>query len=209
MAIIKGKGGLAGGATFITLVVGLLLYLHLGGKVEVPRTVEPLAGTKKVYVCEGAPDWVYAELPDAMEFWRSHGVSYGAVIEDAQCPPACSIGERLVPCREGGITIDLRDQPYVDDHADETLRKSVDGKLKWATILLPRGILPSEEADAPTLSKDVDALVLAHALGHAEGFEHSVTRITRGKNAGAVAHKTGELMHPKLHHLGWGTAGLP
>jgi len=202
---ISGKtaGGIAGGA-FTAVVVGLLLFLHLGGKVEVPRFAEPLSGAKRIYLCKGAPAWVALELADAQAFWKKHGAVYGTVEKNADCPATCQIDGRAVACHEGAITIDLRDQAFDQEaHAGETLWVKQGERLRWVTLLLPDKIEPPE--GGASLPKDINALVLTHEMGHAEGLDHSLTRISKG----AISHKTGEVMNPATSGLGWGAAGLP
>jgi len=186
--------GIAGG-TLTLIVVGLLVGLHLAGKPEVPRHARPLPLGRNVYLCSTVPAWVVKALPEAQKFWSAHGADYGDVIQDPHCAPTCKAPDgRPMVCHTGGITIDLRDQGFSDDHLGETTGAYPDGKLQWATILLP--------SEVP---KGMEALVLAHELGHAEGYDHSQTKII----GGAISHKTGEIMHPSAAQLGWGAAGLP
>jgi hypothetical protein len=214
MPKISKKTGMALGWGGALLMGGLLAFLHLGAKVEVPRIADPLPGAKPVYVCKGAPSWVKQEMAPAKRFWTRHGAKYGAVWFDADCPPDCKVTDpvsgrvRLLPCREGAITVDLQDQGFSDDHVSETVLGTHRGE-PYRTILVPSvidGAVSHEGGEllVEDVPDDVYQLVLAHELGHAEGYGHSQT-----KGTGGTIHKRGELMHPFTYGLGFGDGGLP
>ena len=205
------KIGLAVGGLFIVLVVGLLVFLHTSGKVEVEHRAR-WTSPPDILICEGAPAWVKAEAQGVVAELETRGLVFGAVAEGT-CPLPCSYKPekgpvRQLACREGVIVIDLRDRWFSEEHAGETLWSSVGGFIEHATVLLPEKITddtPAGEALGEPLPRDSKRLVLAHELVHALGYEHSVTQIA----GGAVTHKTGELMNPELRRAGWGMLGLP
>jgi hypothetical protein len=163
-----------------------------------------------------------------MRFWLKHGAEYDSIHLHADCPAVCewSSGKTklMVPCHEGAITVDLMtpeqmaigsgspgDQTFWVKHPDAGDHL---GRLTWVTITLPDEIepplSPADENGFQTtvpLPEDIYDLVVAHALGHAEGYDHTYTKVLGSSKF--IARKTGELMNPVLQDLGWGDQGLP
>lgn len=205
MAKISGQtiGKIAGGA-FIALVGTIFVVLGASKvRVDQGRTLPP---GHDIYACAIIPSYVVGDLANEQAFWRKHKTTYGKVRINDPCETTCVVNNRSLPCHHGAITISLRDQPFSETHADETIvATNSDGSVAFVTILLPEKIFSIEEIGAPSLPKDVYALALAHALGHAENYGHSYTPIMPG----FIGEKTGELMNSSVEKWGWGDAGLP
>jgi hypothetical protein len=163
-----------------------------------------------VAVCSGAHE-LRADVEFAVARLAEHGLLLGPVT-DSPCVP-CSYEVkgvlRSATCIDGGITVDLRDRWFNDEHAGETLRE-IDGRgiVLRASIQVPLRVTDDRPATADLgtpLPHDARRLVLAHELVHALGYDHTETRLSKG----VVARKPGELMHPQLIASGWGFAGLP
>jgi hypothetical protein len=174
----------------------------LSAVAEVARPVLPHLASRTVVVCSGSPKWVDASLKTAMDFWAKHGSSFSDPVLHLDCTSWCT--DRKLPCAEGMILISLRDGQFSEEHAGETAQGlSADGKtLRWASILVPEKIYG--EPEGKQLPPNVYDLVMTHELGHAEGYEHSKTKVV----GGLFAEKTGEVMNAKLTDLGWGDQGL-
>jgi hypothetical protein len=216
--MVKIDGQTAGkvvGWSLATIALAVLTCLHLDSKVEVPVWARPIPGEKTIYICDTAPAWVSDEIQGAIDFWEARGSTFGPVVKTSSCFPGCNIpiGEtpRWHPCKDGAIMIDVIDSSSELDHAGETLRTRAGNQVRRATILVPSEVHPRTEQDrdgfivVQTLPNDVKAIILTHELGHAEGFDHSITRIFKG----VTANRNGELMASRLEFSGWGDAGLP
>lgn len=203
------------GLAFTAVVVGLLVYLHVFGQPVVPKPRTQASAVPDLLVCEGEIPWVTDEVVDKVRtFWKEHGHPIGPM----KRVPCGSLGtcmvseERILPCSRGNIVVALRDQQFDEEHAGETVYvvHRDTGMTDWATILLPNKILPpaappgADLDEAPLLPLDVEALVLAHEIGHWFGYEHVTTDLP----GPFFAEPTGHLMTRGLQKLGWGDAGL-
>lgn len=222
----KTATGIAGG--IIAAGVSLLILTLHASQAKVQEYALPLPDHKDIVVCKDAPEWVVraVERKKVLSFWKDHGVTYGEVLFDQDCPAECEWPDpitgivEMVPCRPGAIVLDMMtvDQAKIGSGspgdrgywiADPGLGEKL-GRLRWFTTVFPAELEPPlvEDEDGfpvDTTPKDLSDLVVAHALGHAEGYDHSYTKVVGKK---AVAHKRGELMNPYLEQLGWGDQGL-
>ena len=213
------------GLVFTALVVGLLVYLHVFAEVQVPllsvktddgevfQVTETHLGDQEdlpdFLICGNEVDWLDEDyiVMMARNTWSDLGYQVN-VPRRVECNNLCEHGDegRLVPCEPGAVVVSLRDQYFSEDHWGETLVHAVDGKIVWATILLPGDIFgPDDLEDDRVLPQDVHALVLAHELGHWWGFDHAFTPIIPGV---LDAHPTGHLMNDDGYSMGWSTDGI-
>lgn len=198
-------GAKVAGGTLTVLVFSLLAYLYSPAgqaKIEVPHIADPLPPGHAVVICRDAPKWVGGEIDKALAFGKAHGIVYGPVTTET-CSQLCNANGRFVSCRQGAITVALRDTAFDDEHAGETVWEvDASGKIKWATVLLPEKLFSPEEGSH--FPRDAYAITLTHELvGHAEGRGHTKTQIVKG----VAAEKTGDFMNASLLKGGWGDAG--
>lgn len=193
---------LSGSFTF--LVVGLLVCLHIFGRQVVPKLRYQVGEEPRLLVCEGQIPWLGGETANrARLFWEAYGYAIQELIRVPCASLAtCRSGSRSLPCARGDILVSLRDGSFSEDHVGETVSSfdPATGRVEWATILLPGRL------DVPVgLSRsDVEALVLAHEIGHWIGYDHVRTRL-----AGPFfSEPSGHLMARGVSKLGWRDAGL-
>jgi hypothetical protein len=205
-------------------VGGLLLYLHLSNAEETPKPRQWLA-EKPLYICE-LPDWAEANVKDALEFVEPWS-KYKAVVHidgpcssspdvSALCDYALEEGTRTVPCVEKGVLLTKADAGYdfgtmeEGGHGDDTLylAHKETGNLSRVTIVFPDdlgAVMPiNEDLETPRLPADHEFLVVAHALLHAEGYEHVLIDLPGPFRA----EQTGNIMNPNIPDLGRITDGL-
>lgn len=228
MAISKKTAtGIAGGA--VTAAVSLLLIALHAAKVHVDNFALPMEGSRDVYFCKTAPAYVVKSFKQrARPFWEAHGVKYGRIVEGADCSQTCAWRDsdgstRNIVCHPGAITVDLMSAEDMDigsgspgDRGYYNKTPNLGnklGQLQWYTLTFPSEIepptTPPDEngfSSVVMLPPDVHDLVVAHAFGHAEGLDHTYTKVLGSKKV--VARKTGELMNPDIQDLGWGDGGI-
>ncbi len=204
----------------ITLaVVGLLAYLHASNKEIVPKTAEWLS-PKPLYVCE-APAWVTGNLDEALEVVKPWAKFSGVIKAKGPCSTVVDVIRdceyridkeiRTVPCARGAVLLTGADQKFnfgnleKGGHGDETLRHAVVTELQYVTALFP-DLLQSISNASGTLDwpADIEVLVVAHALLHAEGYGHVVNDLP----GPLYAEPTGHLMATRISKLGRLTEGL-
>lgn len=208
------------GGLFTLLVVGLLMYLHLSNAETVPKQRQ-WTHEKSIYVCE-APKWVEESFEEALDLVKPW-VRYSAVMrlsgscaDAADVDTSCTYGDRTVPCVTGATVVTTADQHFdfgdmeEGGHGDETLAKveKETGNIVSVTILFPED-LQSIRAVGPNLEladwpPDVQVLVIAHALLHAEGYDHVVNDLP----GPFYAEPTGHIMARSIGKLGRSTEGL-
>jgi len=197
---------LAGGVLMFVGIVAANLFLEA----EVPKG----AGWETppaLRICDTAPAWAGPDSPDldrALAFWRDHGVLIAGAVERGPCPPGCTGvdekgRERVVSCVPGKLVIDLTDAVEAgnEDHVAACIRPS---PLSWGTILVPSTILLDSDELPPA---DVQAIVLAHELGHCLADRDHVLgpRLLPGLRLNP---KTGHVLNPSILKSGWGDEGL-
>lgn len=185
-------------------IVASLVYLHASDAEEVPQTAS-WSIDKPLAVCE-APDWVYDNLDAALAL-VAPWVTYSSIeVVGGECPemvtPLCVYeleegAPRTVACVELGVLLTMSDQAFTSGHGDETLLESQEGGITKATVLFP--------GELENRSGDVEILVIAHALLHAEGYLHVINNLPKPFSA----EPTGHLMADSTSKLGTGTDGLP
>ena len=211
---ITQKYGLYIGLSLTALVVGLLLYLHLGAKPEVSQRDFP-SDHPDIIRCEGQVEWVDEAAPKAMDYWREHGRLVGALRVEP-CDTLCDwTGDdkilRHIPCDPDDIVVALWDDVFDTEHVGKTItRISADGDALWSTILVPSefgpaGLLGGDElGSAAEFPAGVESLVLTHEMGHWFGLGHVKTHIV----GPFYAVPSGHIMHPNVYKVGWGDAGI-
>lgn len=212
--------GLAVGLAFTALVVGLLVYGNFFASSS-HETMFVWDQRPVLHVCDTVPDWAQPGSPSfdkATDWWEEHGWAFDN-IEVGPCSNLCSTtddkGEPIeVVCNPGKVTLDLMDQWWSEEHAGvcrfpTKLREShlVTGK-DWTTILVPNVVLGSDDIEAPLLPADVEALVLAHEIGHClVGLDHNEGPALGG--GCRLNPKTGALMNPSIYKAGWVDEAIP
>lgn len=210
---------------FFFLVAGSIIYLHLSDDEVVPHPWM-WEDEKALYVCD-APDWVLDVLDEAVSFVEPWA-PYSDVVVTSSCfdiPDVvqCSFHQQMVPCAEGAVLLTSAGVGYdfggTEDggHGDES-SLSVNGRtgsILFATIELPlrleqiRRVVFIEKEDAFDVEASqwpsrVHFLVVAHALLHAEGYEHVFHELL-----GSVsAEPHGHIMASSIAGLGTDTSGL-
>lgn len=223
----KTATGIAGGV--FTAAVSTLLIALYAAKVRVDNFAQPLRGERDVYFCKTAPlPAIKAFKEKAKPYWEEHGVRYGKIIEGDDCAQTCPWQDkngtiRNVVCHQGAITVDLMspadaavgsgspgDRGYYTKTPDLGDRL---GQIQWYTLVFPSELDPPMVTDENGLSVPADmpvgayAMVVAHAFGHAEGLDHTYTKVLGSQKL--ISRKKGELMNPNIQDLGWGDGGLP
>lgn len=208
------------GTVFTVFVVGLLLYLHLSDAEHTPKPRQ-WTHAKKLYVCE-APDWVAGNLDEAVEFVKPWA-KYSAVVKaEGPCSTVvdviidCEYGSRVLPCIREGVLLTMADQKFdygsmeEGGHGDETVSSfsQETGDITKVTAVFPEtldAIAPiGENLETPERPVDAEMLVVAHALLHAEGYDHVVNDLP----GPFYAEPTGNIMARSIPKLGRGTDGL-
>lgn len=220
--------GLAIGIPFTLLVVGLLVYGNFFAESSNPVD-STWSYRPALYVCDTAPAWAQPNSEDvakALQFWEDRGWAFSN-ITSGPCPDLCTGrdedgNETKTTCLRGTVTLDLFDgKHWKEDHAGVCVKpdKEFLGATDWATIMLPSVIygsdvtlLPGDDfpAGAPaTLPADVNALVLAHEVGHClVGLGHNIgPTVIPGWLT--LNPKTGHIMNPNVYRGGWVDESLP
>ena len=198
------------GIVFTAFVIGLLLYLHLFAATSVEKTRKWVGG-KDLYVCE-APAWVKKDLNGALQL-VAPWVTFDTIIQaPGLCGTvdgvtvACAYDGRPSTCAPGHVLLTLMDQVYDLDHGDETLytlQSRNSNILKNVTILFPPVLDPPVGVDYDPPA-DLGVLVIAHALLHAEGYDHVVSELP----GPFAAEPTGHIAASSIPKLGRNTEGL-
>ena len=200
------------GMAFTALVVSLLVYGHVFGKVEIPQT-STWSEQPGLHICTAAPEWAQAENPalgTAQKWWSGQGWRFREV-RSGPCPQTCEGKHEdrkiTVSCFPGWITLDLRGQWWDEEHAGVCVRPHA-GEIEWAAIQVPSVLLGSEEVGAPALPIDSESLILAHEIGHClAGLDHNQgPPLVPGVRLNP---KTGSVMNPHLTESGWDDEGIP
>lgn len=191
------------GLAFTGLTVASLIGLH-AGKVVVPR-LGRWEQPPRVIITSRSPV-SRAEVDAAVVVLEQLGAQVAGV----------ESGDPLSESVNGAIVIRWRAHHVAPEHAGVTRLQIEDGRIIWAVIYLPRlDVRPDPTAPGGFLeySNEERAVLLAHELGHALGWDHTHTAMLgHGKHGrprlGLVGRKTGHLMNPILQRMGWNTRGM-
>jgi len=204
-----GKYSWALGWIFTAFVVALLLWGHLGAKLEVPLT-QPFHGDPMVGICKDAPAFAHENLDRVVD--RVAEVGHVPIdVQVVECGQYLFTDDdgRTVPRLDGWILISLRDKDFSEEHAGETVRWGKDygdgPETYAATILLPPKILgPDDPMSELGLPRDAEYLVLLHEYIHAWGYDHTVTRLF----GPFIMEKTGHAMTRSIYKGGDNIKGV-
>lgn len=196
------------GGLFTLAVIALLVGLHLFGDSEVPMYEGVTeTGTHGLYVCDPVPeDWADVWLGDALDSTIELGARAGYDFHDVE-RGACELCDHTlgpVACKPGRVALTIRDQQFGPDHVAETRLEAVDGRIRWATVLLPSPVVLAD-VESPFTRDQLAWFVLGHELVcHATGHGHVRTQVIPG----VVARQTGHICNPSVSGLGTATEGI-
>jgi hypothetical protein len=208
------------GLVFTLFVVGLLAYLHLADAEHTPKDRQ-WPGEKVLYICD-APDWVVGNVDEAVELVKPHAKFAGVVKVEGPCSTVadliidCEFGDRSAPCVMDAVVLTMAGQDFdfgsMDEggHGDETLSSwsTETGNITKVTAMFPddlQTIQPiGENLETPDWPIDAEMLIVAHALLHAEGYDHVATNLP----GPFYAEPTGNIMARSITKLGRGLDGL-
>ncbi|HSG28220.1 MAG TPA: hypothetical protein VLA34_07050 [Candidatus Krumholzibacterium sp.] len=210
------------GGLFTLLVVGLLVWLHVFGEIQVEGTDLGLQYDGVLYT-ESMPDSVPENLkiaderlPENLKFPRDAkgelAVQWGGASQ--MCKGSIDGEEVEFLCEPGWITVVLWDAKMASCTGDacEAGMAFWDPTKRTCTIMLPPTTEDALPLDALTaeepvdLPLDIDAMVLAHEAVHCRRGSpgHAFTGIF----GPFYSIPTGHLMHPNTLKMGWRTEGL-
>lgn len=186
---------LSAGATFTLLVLASLVRAHM----VLPEVGFAPSGLHRVVVCSTAPSWAWpGEEPfeRTLGFWGERGFALEA--EGMECGQICTLdADAPASCVRGAITIDLISGERGMDLGGISLLHH-DPVAPWAAIELSPVVSPSDRA-----------LVLAHEMGHALGFDHvRGGRVLPGVDSIRFSPPIGHIMHPTVEMSGWDDEGV-
>lgn len=141
-----------------------------------------------------------ALAPFQREYRSIRRVSCGELNQGHLCHHGAN--SRAVSCEPGHVVLALRDGPFDEGHADETLihMDVQTGEARWAVILLPSTIFGAGQSESARVH------VVAHAMLHADCIGHAVRPIGAGL---ALSDPADHLMSPSIQdHLGTDTQGI-
>lgn len=207
---------------FLTLVVGLLLWLHIFGVPRMEGEVTSLTDYKGFILTTSAPQYVEenlelvdSRLPPAFKLPRASDGKLSVIHAD---PPGNCRGELdgvevELPCEPGWVTVVLWHQKMANCLTGDCEA----GKAFWdgssCILMLPPTLedaLPVEMLTAEdgvfALPPKAEALAVAHEWVHCRRRVpgHVYTPIF----GPFISIPTGHLMHPNLLKQGWSTKGL-
>jgi hypothetical protein len=210
------------GGLFTLFVVGLLVWLHVFGEIQVEGEHLDITYAGVIYT-EGMPDSVPenleiadSKLPEHLKFPRDENkdpvVQWGGATQN--CKGEIDGAPVEFPCLDGWVTIVLWDAKMASctDDDCEAGMAFWDASKKACTIMLPpttQDALPISlltASEPPDLPPDIDAMVLGHEWVHCRRGTpgHAFTPIF----GPFVSEPTGHLMHKSTLKMGWRTEGL-